>query len=133
MPPLTDADADLPVIILTLAGLTANGAVTVADTVLLLPALSFTVIVVAPVATPVIVTVVPFTDAVAIWALPEVAVYGACPPEIVTVPVFPDAIVRVDGDTARGAGVGVGEGCGYAIVVAPNPTTPVTCEYAILK
>lgn len=127
MPLVIAAVAVLPAVTLMLVGFTFNGAVTVTETVLLLPLLSFTVTVVVPVETPVMANVAPLTDAVATWAFAVEAEYGTCPPEIAPVPVLPAATVIVVGVTVKAVG------CKYAIVVEPNPDAPVTSEYAILK
>lgn len=68
---MTDTKPLLPVASVRLVGLTANGAVTVTLIVVLRLFLSVTVIVAEPVATPVIVIVLPLTDAVAMEALED--------------------------------------------------------------
>ena len=63
-----------------------------------MPTLSVTVIVAVPIATPVIVTTLPITVAVATAGFDEVGVYGGTPPEIVDVVVAATATVTLAGD-----------------------------------
>lgn len=64
-PPVIDTDPELPEARIILVGLTANGAVTLTLIAAVKPFLSVTVTEAVPLATPVIVTVLPITDAVA--------------------------------------------------------------------
>ncbi len=103
VPPLIAAVAVFPVMTLTLAGLTTKGATTVTLVVAVVLFLSVTVMVAVPAATPLMVTVLPLTDAVATPALEDDTAYAATPPLMVTEPVLPAATTMLVGLTANGA------------------------------